>query len=358
MAAKARKHLVCRECAIIASGIRTGAKIIARGDKKTEKQRREKLQQAPVQDGFTYFDADPGTERKQPQIPEPLVAESPDPEPQSDLEPEAAVAVDSPSEIDDASTAVDDVIPPVEDSSDPWGSDDDEPDPAVFDDERPGDEQRNKTSAIDQLDLIRETGAATPEFLKQQRSTEPSDPEPAQAPETVGDVQQGSGDSEDPELEQTEFRKPRPFIRATAPLADPFPTATAATAATLGGANNDPDAEAKANDGDSSTATPTTELPLAASHAAAATPSPNPEPSTEPGQGQLLGFERTAVDADPAESDHRDDIASISDTPPFADERPEPEPLAPLPTRRSKLAKSNAADQPAPTTTEPRPDPA
>ncbi len=54
---KGRKHPVCKECTIIASGVRPGAKPLLRGSKKSAGKRRKALQQAPVESpSFEYFD--------------------------------------------------------------------------------------------------------------------------------------------------------------------------------------------------------------------------------------------------------------------------------------------------------------
>lgn len=58
---KGRKHPVCKECTIIASGVRPGAKPLLRGSKKSAAKRRKALQQAPEESpSFEYFnDAKP-----------------------------------------------------------------------------------------------------------------------------------------------------------------------------------------------------------------------------------------------------------------------------------------------------------
>ena len=57
---KGRKHPLCKECAIIASGIRAGAKPTMRGPKRTAPARRKALLEAPVQDSFQFFDSGAG----------------------------------------------------------------------------------------------------------------------------------------------------------------------------------------------------------------------------------------------------------------------------------------------------------
>ena len=52
---KGRKHPLCRECAIAASGVRAGAKPVNRGPKRTAAARRKALQEAPAQENFQYF---------------------------------------------------------------------------------------------------------------------------------------------------------------------------------------------------------------------------------------------------------------------------------------------------------------
>ena len=56
---KRRKRPMCKDCAIVASGVRTGAKPTIRGDKKTADERRSALQSAPEQESFQYFDEAP-----------------------------------------------------------------------------------------------------------------------------------------------------------------------------------------------------------------------------------------------------------------------------------------------------------
>ncbi len=54
---KGRKHPVCKECTIIASGVRPGAKPLLRGSKKSAAKRRKALKQAPEESpSFEYFD--------------------------------------------------------------------------------------------------------------------------------------------------------------------------------------------------------------------------------------------------------------------------------------------------------------
>lgn len=60
---KGQRHPVCKECAIIASGVRPGARPAVRGDRKTVKRRRKALaeQQRDVA-VFHYFDEEPKAE--------------------------------------------------------------------------------------------------------------------------------------------------------------------------------------------------------------------------------------------------------------------------------------------------------
>ncbi len=54
---KARKHPICKECALISSGIRPGAKPLLRGSKRTAAERRKGLREAPIEvRSFAYFD--------------------------------------------------------------------------------------------------------------------------------------------------------------------------------------------------------------------------------------------------------------------------------------------------------------
>lgn len=54
---KGRKHPICKECTIIASGVRPGAKPLLRGSKKTANKRRKALKAAPpAPRSFEYFD--------------------------------------------------------------------------------------------------------------------------------------------------------------------------------------------------------------------------------------------------------------------------------------------------------------
>ncbi len=55
---KGRKHPVCKDCAVISSGVRPGAKHPVRGERKTLKQRRKHLRAQPSQDTFRFFDED------------------------------------------------------------------------------------------------------------------------------------------------------------------------------------------------------------------------------------------------------------------------------------------------------------
>ncbi len=59
MDVKGRKYPLCRGCAIIASGVRAGAKPALRGPKRTAAARRTALQEAPIQVSFQFFDAAP-----------------------------------------------------------------------------------------------------------------------------------------------------------------------------------------------------------------------------------------------------------------------------------------------------------
>lgn len=54
---KSRKHPICKECALIESGIRPGAKPLLRGSKRTAAERRRSLRDAPTTPrNFSYFD--------------------------------------------------------------------------------------------------------------------------------------------------------------------------------------------------------------------------------------------------------------------------------------------------------------
>jgi hypothetical protein len=53
---KGRRHPMCTDCTVAASGVRAGVRPRPRGDRKTAKKRRKHLRSQPVQDGFRYFD--------------------------------------------------------------------------------------------------------------------------------------------------------------------------------------------------------------------------------------------------------------------------------------------------------------
>ncbi len=178
---RGRKHPLCRECAIVASGVRSGAKPVPRGDRKTAKKRRTALQKAPVAESFRYFDA------------EPVTADS------------------SPTSTSDQLLAA-----AERELGDPTASQiPQQPEPAEFDSPEAesveaGNQQ--KTSAIDQLGAIRETGAVQPAaspgssdetFVAAEVAGE-FQPDPAQAP-VAPPVGAGPDDEHG-------FRKPRPFI--------------------------------------------------------------------------------------------------------------------------------------------------
>ena len=77
---KGRKHPICKECAIVASGVRPGAKPLLRGSKKTAAERRRALQDAPAAARtFEYFDDEPDATGR-PDGPETTTIE-PEPEP-------------------------------------------------------------------------------------------------------------------------------------------------------------------------------------------------------------------------------------------------------------------------------------
>jgi hypothetical protein len=60
---KGRKHPLCSDCALTASGVRGSGKVTLRGERKTAKKRRKELHDAVTSDEqvFDFFDADPST---------------------------------------------------------------------------------------------------------------------------------------------------------------------------------------------------------------------------------------------------------------------------------------------------------
>ncbi|MEL6981429.1 MAG: hypothetical protein AAFO29_03290 [Actinomycetota bacterium] len=67
---KGRKHPICKECTIIVSGVRPGAKPLLRGSKKTANKRRKALKEAPqAARAFEYFDEDGSSEATNPSAP-------------------------------------------------------------------------------------------------------------------------------------------------------------------------------------------------------------------------------------------------------------------------------------------------
>ncbi|MGB5755840.1 MAG: hypothetical protein WBM50_02900, partial [Acidimicrobiales bacterium] len=178
---KVRKHPLCRECALIVSGLRGGGKPVVRGDKKSAKQRRATLKQKPVTKAFEYFD----------------VEDHRGAQPVSNRGSNGRwLAKDDPR---DGAGRID-------------GADTGE-----AEGDRPGEPSKLTTSAIDQLGVIRETGVAPPEAQR---------PAAVDATADTGGKTAAHPDAGDDGADQASapFRRPRPFIGSAG--GEPAPRST------------------------------------------------------------------------------------------------------------------------------------
>ncbi len=164
---KVRKHPLCRECALIVSGLRVGGKPVVRGDKKTVKQRRAALRQKPVTRAFEYF----GLEGEDDGSPTESNRSSSGQWLSSDDALGQAAQGQSGDEIGDA------------ESADESG--------------------KLKRSAIDQLGVIKETGVTPPKA--QRPAADDGDELPEHLAEAFDEADEGPA----------AFRRPRPFIGST-----------------------------------------------------------------------------------------------------------------------------------------------
>ena len=187
---KVRKHPLCRECALIVSGLRGGGKPVVRGDKKSADQRRAALKQKPVTKAFEYFDVEDQEREAQPVSNRTSNGRWPaDDDPRGGAE-----------RIDSADTGEADV-------------------------DRSGEPSKLTTSAIDQLGVIRETGVAPPEA---QRPAAAFDATAQTGGETVAHPDAGD---EGADQGSAPFRRPRPFIGSAGGEPSPRPTSASGTGA-------------------------------------------------------------------------------------------------------------------------------
>lgn len=199
---KGRKHPLCRECTIVASGLRVGAKPAVRGDKRTADERRKVLKAAPIEQKFQYFDMNPASETSvgSPADGSPLLVG------------DADLADDAPT---DESTAT---VAPVLDRSapeHPASGEQASVSEEVAASEDMASPARSNTSAIDQLGFIRETGAAPRQAhgAGGEADAQVHRPSVADHP-AIGSEDPWADEGDDPLADDgDEFRPPRPFIK-------------------------------------------------------------------------------------------------------------------------------------------------
>ncbi len=202
---KRRKHPICKGCAVIAAGVRAKPKPVMRGSKKTAKERRKALRSAPIEERFQFFDVE--RELDEPAPTEPVLDEPAPAEPELDergpVDAELAAAGTRTAKLGNEVGAAE-----LDGSSQP--SDDDQRVPAGG--------VPAVTSAIDQLDFIREQSRdESPDAEEGSTTARPSanmslaDRLAAIGYPSVGD-RTGAGPVSAVE-ESVTFRKPRPFVQ-------------------------------------------------------------------------------------------------------------------------------------------------